>query len=74
MGEPIVIDSSIAGLDQSNYYPFTRRSQYPLPPQLLASEPPTSSQGGTSDLVSTIIQSIIACIIPGKTDEVLYLF
>ena len=66
----MAIDGSVAGLDQSDYYPLAGRSQYPPPLQTPASEPPTRSQGGTGDLASTIIQSIIACVILGKTDEV----
>jgi hypothetical protein len=31
------------------------------------------SQGDTSDLTESIIQYIVACIIPGKKDKVLYL-
>ena len=70
MGEPMAMDGGVAGLDQSDHHPLAGRSQYPPPLQTPASEPPTSSQGGTGDLASTIIQSIIACVIPGKTDEV----
>jgi len=70
IGEPMAIDGGVAGLDQSDHHPLTGRSQYPLPLQTPASEPPTSSQGGTGNLVLTIIQSIITCIIPGKTDKV----
>ena len=66
----MAMDGGVAGLDQSNHHPLTGRSQYPPPLQTLASEPPTSSQGGTSDLALTIIQSIIACVILGKTDKV----
>ena len=66
----MAMDGGVAGLDQSDHHPLAGRSQYPPPLQTPASEPPTSSQGGTGDLASTIIQSIIACVIPGKKDEV----
>jgi hypothetical protein len=66
----MAMDGGVAGLDQSDHHPLAGRSQYPPPLQTPASEPPTSSQGGTGDPASTIIHSIIACVIPGKTDEV----
>ena len=66
----MAMDGGVAGLDQSDHHPLAGRSQYPPPPQTQVSEPPTSSQGGTGDLALSIIQSIIACVIPGKTDEV----
>jgi hypothetical protein len=70
MGEPMAMDGGIAGLEQSDYHPLAGQSQYSPPILTLVSEPPVSSQGVASDLAENIIQSIIACIIPGKKDEV----
>jgi hypothetical protein len=70
MGEPMAMDGGVAGLEQSDHHPLAGQSQYPPPLQAPVSEPPTSSQGGAGDLASSIIQSIVACVIPGKKDEV----
>jgi hypothetical protein len=70
IGEPIVIDSSTAGLEQSDYYLLAGQSQYSPPLQIQASESPVYSQGDTSDLIELIIQCIVACVIPGKKDKV----
>jgi hypothetical protein len=73
MGEPMAMDNSIAGLEQSNYYLLTGQSQYSPPLQIQASESLVYSQGDASNLIESIIQYIIACIILGKKDKVLYL-
>jgi hypothetical protein len=73
MGEPMVIDSSTAGLEQSNHHPLIGQSQYSPPLQIQASESLVYSQGDTSDLTESIIQHIVACVIPGKKDKVSYL-
>jgi hypothetical protein len=70
MGEPMAMDGGTAGLEQSDHHPLAGQSQYspPLPTQ--ASESPVRSQGDASDLTESIIQRIVACVIPGKKDEV----
>jgi hypothetical protein len=70
MGEPMAIDGSTAGLEQSDYHLLTGQSQYSPPLQTQASESPVYSQGDTSDLIELIIQCIVACVIPGKKDKV----
>jgi hypothetical protein len=69
----MAMDGGVTGLEQSDHHPLIGQSQYPPPLQVLVSEPPTSSQGGAGDLVLSIIQSIVACVIPGKKDKVLCL-
>jgi hypothetical protein len=66
----MAIDSGIAGLKQSDYYPLAGQSQYSPPLQTQASESLVYSQGDASDLTESIIQRIVACVIPGKKDKV----
>jgi hypothetical protein len=66
----MAIDSGIAGLKQSDHHPLAGRSQYSPPLQTPPSELPVSSQGVAGDLATSIIQSIVACVILGKKDEV----
>ena len=66
----MVIDGGTAGLEQSDHHPLAGQSQYPPPLQTQASESPVCSQGDASDLTESIIQRIVACVIPGKKDEV----
>ena len=70
MGEPMAMDGGTAGLEQSDHHPLAGQSQYPPPLQTQASESPVCSQGDASDLTESIIQRIVACVIPGKKDEV----
>jgi hypothetical protein len=73
MAEPMAMDGRIAGLEQSQHHPLAGRSQFntPSPPsQTQASDSPASTQGGDGDPVESILQSIRACVIPGKEDEV----
>jgi hypothetical protein len=69
----MAMDGGIAGLEQSQYHPLARRSQYSLPTQQQANDSLASSQGGSSDLAVSLIYSIKACIILGKEDKVLRL-
>jgi hypothetical protein len=55
MGEPMAIDSGVAGLEQSDHYPVTGQSQYPPPSQTTDSKPLVRSQDVVSDLATTII-------------------
>ena len=70
MGEPMAMDGGTAGLEQSDHHPLAGQSQYSPPLQTQASESPVCSQGDASDLTESIIQRIVACVIPGKKDEV----
>ena len=73
MAEPMAMDGGIAGLEQSQHHPLAGRSQFnpPSPPtQTQASDPPASIQGDDGDPAASILQSIKACVIPGKEDEV----
>ncbi len=73
MAEPMAMDGGIAGLEQSQHHPLAGRSQFnpPSPPsQTQASDSPASNQGGNGDPAESILQSIRACVIPGKEDEV----
>jgi hypothetical protein len=72
MAEPMAMDSGIAGLEQSQHHPLAGRSQFnPVSPTPLieASEPPASPQGDAGDPTESVIQSLKACVIPGKMDE-----
>jgi hypothetical protein len=66
----MAMDGGTAGLEQSDHHPLAGRSQYSPPLQTQASESPVRSQGDASDLTESIIQRIVACVIPGKKDEV----
>jgi hypothetical protein len=69
----MAMDGGIAGLEQSQHHPLAGRSQFnpPSPPsQTQASDSPASNQGGNGDPAESILQSIRACVIPGKEDEV----
>ena len=66
----MAMDGGTAGLEQSDHHPLAGRSQYSPPLQTQASESPVHSQGDASDLTESIIQRIVACVIPGKKDEV----
>ena len=70
MGEPMAMDSSIAGLEQSDHHPLTGRSQYSPPLQTQVSDSLASTQGGAGDLAASLIQHIEACVILGKKDKV----
>jgi hypothetical protein len=73
MAEPMAMDGGIAGLEQSQHHPLAGRSQFnpPSPPsQTQASDSPASNQGGDGDPAESILQSIRACVIPSKEDEV----
>ena len=70
MGEPMVTDGGRAGLEQSQHHPLAGRSQYSQTPQSQPSDSPASTQGDGGDPTATTIQSIMACVIPGKADEV----
>ena len=69
----MAMDSGIAGLEQSQHHPLAGRSQFNLPSPLTqtqASDSPVSIQGDDGDLAASILQSIKACVILGKEDEV----
>jgi hypothetical protein len=69
----MAMDGGIAGLEQSQHHPLAGRSQFNPPSlysQTQASEFLASVQGDDGDQAASLIQSIKACVIPGKEDEV----
>jgi hypothetical protein len=69
----MAMDGGIAGLEQSQHHPLAGRSQFNPPSlhsQTQASESLASVQGDEGDQAASLIQSIKACVIPGKEDEV----
>ncbi len=67
MEEPIVTDSGLAGLGQSQHHPSAGQSQYSSQLEQALS---TATQVDESNDPTTIERRIQACVIPGKQEEV----
>ena len=70
MGEPIVQDGSVAGLEQSVHHPMAGRSQYNLEVLYSSSKVAATLQEGTVEAVAeSLEQYLLAYILPGKQEE-----
>ena len=70
MGEPMVQDGGVAGLEQSVHHPMAGRSQYNLEVPYSSSEVATTLQDGTVEAAAeSLEQCLLACILLGKQEE-----
>ena len=73
MGEPMVQDGGLAGLEQSQHHPLANRSQYnaAASPDPFASQEKVIEQG--EDLAEKLRCSILVYVEPDKQDDMLKL-
>ena len=68
MGEPMVQDRGIAGLEQSMHHPLAGYSQYNLEVLCNSSEAATTQQGDTDETTVSLEQRLLAYIQPGDRE------
>ena len=68
IGEPIVQDRGITGLEQSLYHPLARLSQYNIEELKNSSKVPVTYRGDTSEVTESLEQRLLAYVLPGDQE------